>query len=207
MIDTFGIKINDEDIDSYKIKANIKFKDFREYLFYAYSNLQMTDYAISQNKKTFDKSCYMVRAKAFKSYKEGKWQIHDLLVNNIAKINMSNHCSYCNKRIENKSELTIDHIFPRSKGGSNDMDNIFLICKTCNSSKSDIDLMRWFFQKRKIFPPLYIIAHYLKQVYFYSQDNNLLEKPINEILKLDLPFDINYIPMNYPQPYKFICNP
>lgn len=32
---------------------------------------------------------------------------------------------------------TIDHFFPKSKGGGNSMENMFVSCMPCNSHKSD----------------------------------------------------------------------
>jgi hypothetical protein len=42
-------------------------------------NLQMLCAALNMGKTKYDKSCYMIRAKAFKAYKEGCWNIHDLM--------------------------------------------------------------------------------------------------------------------------------
>ena len=40
-------------------------------------------------------------------------------------------CQYCGK----KSELTIDHIIPRSRGGKDEWDNVAVACLRCNVSK------------------------------------------------------------------------
>jgi len=34
------------------------------------------------------------------------------------------------------SDLSVDHIHPRSKGGSDDKDNLRTLCRSCNSSKA-----------------------------------------------------------------------
>lgn len=60
-----------------------KFANFGEYLFWSYANLQMLCDAINMGKAKYDKSCYMIRTKAFKAYKEGRWQINDLFKNNM----------------------------------------------------------------------------------------------------------------------------
>lgn len=46
-------------------------------------------------------------------------------------------CNYCNIPL-NHENATLDHVLPRSKGGSNKQDNIVLACKKCNSKKSDM---------------------------------------------------------------------
>jgi len=42
-------------------------------------------------------------------------------------------CQYCGK----KSELTIDHVLPRSRGGKDTWDNVVAACLRCNISKSN----------------------------------------------------------------------
>jgi len=47
-------------------------------------------------------------------------------------------CSYCDLDIS-KSDVrhAIDHVFPLSKGGTNELDNLCMSCQPCNSSKGD----------------------------------------------------------------------
>lgn len=80
------------------------------------------------------------------------------------------------------------------------MDNIIMVCKQCNSSKRDMDLFEWYLTKWDAYPPIHIIAHYLKLIYLYAKDHNLLTKHREELEAMDLPFNLNYIPLTYPQP-------
>jgi hypothetical protein len=44
-------------------------------------------------------------------------------------------CRYCG--IECYEDLTIDHLFPRSRGGGDGIENLVVACRSCNSRKSD----------------------------------------------------------------------
>lgn len=46
-------------------------------------------------------------------------------------------CQICYDRFD-KSELTIEHVFPKSKGGTRDLENITLTCVYCNQNKKDL---------------------------------------------------------------------
>lgn len=45
-------------------------------------------------------------------------------------------CAICGKPLE-LSEITIDHIVPLSRGGSNEIDNYRILCYSCNQFKGD----------------------------------------------------------------------
>lgn len=52
-------------------------------------------------------------------------------------------CLSCGRKArEDGVLLEVDHIIPRSKGGSNDMDNLQTLCKKCNIGKSNKDSTR-----------------------------------------------------------------
>lgn len=46
---------------------------------------------------------------------------------------LGNKCVMCGS----EENITIDHIIPITKGGTNDIDNLQPLCKSCNSSKRD----------------------------------------------------------------------
>lgn len=43
-------------------------------------------------------------------------------------------CALCNT---DPQDITLDHVKPRSKGGTNDERNLFTCCRSCNSSRQD----------------------------------------------------------------------
>ncbi len=46
-------------------------------------------------------------------------------------------CVWCGWAIEDGERLSLDHITPHSKGGSNGADNLIACCLRCNSSRQD----------------------------------------------------------------------
>ena len=47
-------------------------------------------------------------------------------------------CQMCGARKSDGVQLTIDHIIPLAAGGSNDIDNLQTLCKSCNENKADL---------------------------------------------------------------------
>ena len=46
-------------------------------------------------------------------------------------------CVYCGHGVEDGAQLTLDHVRPVSKGGTNDASNLVTACHTCNSNRMD----------------------------------------------------------------------
>jgi 5-methylcytosine-specific restriction endonuclease McrA len=49
-------------------------------------------------------------------------------------------CTFCNAQPD---RLTVEHVIPLSRGGSNWIGNILPACRSCNSSKNDSLLVEW----------------------------------------------------------------
>jgi len=46
-------------------------------------------------------------------------------------------CVYCQTPLSIYT-ATLDHLIPKGKGGTDDLSNLVLACKTCNNQKSDL---------------------------------------------------------------------
>lgn len=51
--------------------------------------------------------------------------------------NQKNKCLYCECYLDVRS-MTLDHMVPRSKGGTNTFDNLAAACSKCNNKKGDM---------------------------------------------------------------------
>lgn len=50
-------------------------------------------------------------------------------------------CAVCNKKAKNRVYFQIDHIVPMNKGGKTKIENLQVLCRTCNGTKSDIEVI------------------------------------------------------------------
>ena len=123
----------------------------------------------------------------------GKLQISSLFDDERLKIENGTRCVYCGS----KENLTIDHLFPRIKGGADNIENLVCSCKSCNSSKGKKDLMVWFYARDQ-FPNIMVLRRYLKLVYLQCKNLGLMEKTLEEVDDSSLPFRLSEIPINYP---------
>jgi hypothetical protein len=46
-------------------------------------------------------------------------------------------CAYCGAKLEDGTQLSLDHLTPRSKGGKNHAGNLVTCCRKCNSSRGN----------------------------------------------------------------------
>ncbi|MBK8698594.1 MAG: HNH endonuclease [Saprospiraceae bacterium] len=181
--------------------ANQKIETVRHLIYYSYANLAMAHTAIDKKQEKYEAFNFMVRARLFKGLKDGTMNLRTIFDDEKNKLQTGQICNYCGST----DKLALDHIFPQKHGGMDDAENLIFACRTCNSSKGKKDLMEWMAFRGK-FLPLMIIRRYLKLTFNYCNENGLLDKRIDELGEMKLPFRIDLLPTNFPNPNELILN-
>jgi len=170
-----------------------------ESLIWSYANLAMAHAAVSQGAKQYRKVHYMIRARLQKGLAAGTMDVRALAEDEKLKLVLPRSCCYCGA----KSDLAVDHLLPRAKGGPHDGDNMVWSCKVCNSSKGKKDVLVWL-AERKQRPPLLLVRRYLKLALEIAAQRGLWATPLEAVLDVDLPFSLDAIPHQYPDPAAWV---
>jgi hypothetical protein len=123
----------------------------------------------------------------------GNMTMRSMLDDEHVKVSVPRACCYCGCR----SELTLDHLIPRIKGGTDEADNLVLACRRCNSSKQGRDLLVWA-ASRGFFPSVLLLRRYVKLVTRYCEEHGILDLDLNSIDTSTAPFDPRLLPINFP---------
>ncbi|NVK23754.1 MAG: HNH endonuclease [Gammaproteobacteria bacterium] len=158
-------------------------KTYREAYYWAYANLAMGHIAYKDSAKEYSRKHFGIRKKIFSDLMSGQINIRSIFDDEKAKIAHSNVCSYCGS----KDNIATDHLIPRNRGGKDSGDNLIAACRSCNSSKSDQDLLTWLRSKNK-YPSILVYRRYLKLAIVYCHENNLMDELINS--PTNTPFDV-----------------
>ncbi|MEM5784848.1 MAG: HNH endonuclease [Candidatus Aenigmatarchaeota archaeon] len=92
--------------------------------------------------------------------------------------NSKHVCVYCGKEAD-----ALDHVIPLAKGGQDIGQNKVFVCKQCNSSKNDNDLILWWLSNYENCNDIsrLAIGIYLKQAYEWHRQHNTLNNPAKHI--------------------------
>jgi hypothetical protein len=55
---------------------------------------------------------------------------------------MSRRCAYCDRPLK-RSEVSVDHLLPRSRGGDDSPANLVVCCRQCNDAKGNKTVEEW----------------------------------------------------------------
>jgi 5-methylcytosine-specific restriction endonuclease McrA len=172
-----------------------KIETVREQIYWSYANLAMAHTAVDKKQEKYGRFNYMIRAKLFKGLTDGNMNMRTIFDDEKIKIITGQICNYCGST----EKLALDHIFPQKFGGQDTGENLIFACRSCNSSKGKKDLMEWMIFRGQ-FLPLMIIRRYLKLTFHYCIENNLIDRKIEELKELKLPFKIDFLPTSFPNP-------
>jgi hypothetical protein len=181
--------------------AKQKIETVRELIYYSYANLAMAHTAVDKKQEKYEVFNFMIRSKLFKGLKDGTMNMRTIFDDEKIKLQTGQICNYCGS----PDNLALDHIFPQKYGGQDNAENLIFACKSCNSSKGKKDLMEWMIFRGQ-FLPLMIIRRYLKLTFNYCNQNELLDKNIEELKGLELPFKIDLLPTSFPKPNELKLN-
>lgn len=88
-------------------------------------------------------------------------------------------CIYCNTE---KSNLSTEHILPKSCGGPDIADNAIRVCMNCNDKKNGRRLYEWYGLKNNDKIPRIAEGKYLKLLYSMHEKNGTLKTDRNMLL-------------------------
>ena len=168
-------------------------ENLQDIIFWSYANLSMAHAALDSEATSFGPREYSIRSSMWRRLCEKDAEIRPLIDDEKQKMKRQSACAYCGS----SEELTADHLLPTSRGGPESGANLVRACRSCNSSKNNRDLMSWF-AARDEFPPILLLRRYLKSVYIYAEDHDLLDMAPDTLNDEELPFDIEAIPRKVP---------
>ena len=135
----------------------------------------------------------MTRARMYKGLQTGTMTRQSIYTNEREKLIHKDRCAYCGTT---DVALTLDHLFARSKSGSDSADNLVYCCQSCNSSKGNRDYFAWI-QNNGRSVSVAVAERYLKNAFTYCEQYGILDSGIS-VAPDNLPFDLASIPVHFP---------
>ena len=138
---------------------------YRDFVFYQYSRLIAEAAGVENEGFVWGKFWKMKKGEIEMSTitKEDKYQLQEGF----------GECIYCGK----EGDTTFDHLIPLNKGGEDTITNQVPACQSCNSSKSDRDVIEWFAERDQPVPRI-VWGKYLKLLYETKEQEGALDDPL-----------------------------
>ncbi len=107
----------------------------------------------------------------FKKLRDGEISISGTIREWEREQELPKQCVYC-RSITN---LTTDHLIPRSRGGDDSADNVVLACQPCNAARGEKGVFEWLGLKEKDKLHRLVAGKYLKQLLTLHEQASTLE--------------------------------
>jgi len=145
-------------------------KTIRDLLFWQYAKLISKSSGFGIDNRAFQMSTFI-------KLRDGKMKWSPAIREWVKEHEKPNECVYCGS----KGNLTTEHIMPQSWGGPNIADNAIMVCKKCNSTKSDKGLYEWMRDDYDNIPRI-AEGKYLKLLYDLHEKNGTLNVSRDELV-------------------------
>jgi hypothetical protein len=113
----------------------------------------------------------------FKKLRDGEITISGTIREWEREQELPKQCVYCGSA----TELTTDHLIPRSRGGDDSADNVVLACPPCNTSRGEKGVFEWLGLKEKDRLHRLVAGKYLKQLLALHEKANTLDVTKDQI--------------------------
>lgn len=165
----------------------------RDQIYWSYANLARAHAALEDGKTKYNRVHHIIRNKIFYGLKSGKMTIRSIYDDERIKMINPQNCAYCGS----KKNLSMDHIIPKSKLKSDSSDNLIYACRSCNSSKSNNDMIVWM-KKNGKFPSILLFRRYIKIYLSLCQEYGILDDPIDKEFNLPSLLTPADLPTSFP---------
>jgi hypothetical protein len=116
----------------------------------------------------------------FKKLRDGEITISGTIREWEREQELPNECVFC----RSTSDLTTDHLVPRSRGGDDSADNVVLACQPCNTSRGEKGVFEWLGLREKDRLHRLVAGKYLKQLVRLHEQAGTLEVSKDQITVL-----------------------
>jgi hypothetical protein len=116
----------------------------------------------------------------FKKLRDGEISISGTIREWEREQELPRQCVYCGL----STDLTTDHLIPRSRGGDDSADNVVLACQPCNTSRGDKGIFEWLGLKEKDKLHRLVAGKYLKHLLTLHEQAGTLEVSKDQITVL-----------------------
>ncbi len=116
----------------------------------------------------------------FKDLRDGHMTISGTIKEFEAERRLPDECVFC----RTTTDLETDHLIPRSRGGTDNADNLALACKRCNTSRGKKGIFEWLGLKKKDNLHGLVAGKYLKELLELHKVRETLDVHEEEIQRL-----------------------
>ncbi len=148
-------------------------KTMREELFYEYAKLISRTVFNGQLN-------YGFIINTLKEFKSGKKTMSDTVREWQREYEFPKECVFC----ASTENLQIDHLIPKSRGGSDSADNVVWSCRTCNISRGNKGVFEWLGLKKKDNLHRIVAGKYIKELFELHERTGTLDVSVADLQQL-----------------------